>query len=168
MIIKISNLNEGIHEFDFEEPIEKIGLQEPFFGNIELKISLSKIQHQVIIDAVLKAKAELTCDRCGRLYEKLLNNDYKVVYLFSNDDIESDDLDTVYLPLDTDKIKLDDDARDYAVLSIPMKSLCKEDCKGLCYKCGKDLNEGKCDCHDPEIDERWKPLMELKNKLSTN
>lgn len=168
MIIKISNLNEGNHEFDFEEPVEKIGLNKPFLGNIVLKVNLSKVQHQVIVDAGLEVNADLTCDRCGKPYNKILKNNYKVAYLFSNDDIKSDDLDTVYLPIDTDKIKLDNDARDYAMLSIPMKSLCKEDCKGLCFKCGKDLNEVKCGCPDTNIDVRWKPLQELKNKLNTN
>ena len=49
-----------------------------------------------------------------------------------------------------------------------MKRLCKEDCKGLCVKCGSDLNEKQCECEDSEIDDRWKVLTELKNKLNKN
>ena len=77
-------------------------------------------------------------------------------------------LNITYLPLETDKVNLDQELRDYSLLAIPMKKLCREDCKGLCPSRGKDLNEGKCDCSDKEIDARWLPLNELKNKLSNN
>ena len=49
-----------------------------------------------------------------------------------------------------------------------MKNLCKEDCKGLCQKCGTDLNKEKCSCKAEEIDPRWKPLVNLKDKLNLN
>jgi uncharacterized protein len=47
-------------------------------------------------------------------------------------------------------------------LAVPMKPLCRDDCKGLCGTCGQNLNEGLCDC-EPEIDPRWAALQELKN-----
>jgi len=50
-------------------------------------------------------------------------------------------------------------------LSIPMKPLCKEDCKGLCPTCGKDLNEGECDCPKEAIDPRFAVLKDLKLSL---
>ena len=43
-------------------------------------------------------------------------------------------------------------------LGIPMKVLCKEDCKGLCPICGQDLNEGQCDCETDSGDPRWEAL----------
>jgi uncharacterized protein len=51
--------------------------------------------------------------------------------------------------------------RQNALLAIPMKPLCREDCAGLCQKCGQDLNEGQCDCTKPEIDPRWSKLADL-------
>jgi uncharacterized protein len=45
-----------------------------------------------------------------------------------------------------------------------MQQMCKLDCKGLCTRCGKDLNEGPCAC-GPELDERWASLAELSTKL---
>jgi len=88
--------------------------------------------------------------------------------LFGDSPADSDSDNLIYLPVDADKIKLDNELRDYAILSIPMKKLCNEDCKGLCYKCGKNLNNGSCDCESAEIDSRWKPLLELKNKVNYN
>ena len=46
------------------------------------------------------------------------------------------------------------------ILSLPTRFLCREDCKGICSKCGKNLNEGKCDCKK-DIDPRMAALLEL-------
>ena len=50
------------------------------------------------------------------------------------------------------------------VLAVPMKNLCSEDCKGLCPKCGKNLNEGLCNCNEENIDPRWETIQKLKSK----
>lgn len=48
-------------------------------------------------------------------------------------------------------------------LAVPMKPLCREDCKGLCPGCGQDRNEGECDCEDDWVDPRWAALETLKS-----
>ena len=55
---------------------------------------------------------------------------------------------------------LDELVRADLLLELPTKVLCREDCKGLCPKCGKDLNFGPCDCKK-EIDPRWQALSDL-------
>jgi uncharacterized protein len=45
-----------------------------------------------------------------------------------------------------------------------MKKLCSEDCKGLCPSCGKNLNDGPCNCAEEIIDPRWELLQKLKTK----
>jgi uncharacterized protein len=49
-------------------------------------------------------------------------------------------------------------------LAMPMSFVCREDCKGLCYKCGADLNEGVCLCKKEETDSRLSVLLEFKQK----
>lgn len=61
-------------------------------------------------------------------------------------------------------LDLDEAVRQWWTASIPMQALCRPDCKGLCPRCGKDLNEGPCAC-GPENDERWAALAELANKI---
>lgn len=51
--------------------------------------------------------------------------------------------------------------RQYAIIHVPMKPLCKENCAGLCPTCGKDLNRGRCRCPAQVIDPRWSKLAEL-------
>ena len=50
--------------------------------------------------------------------------------------------------------------RQYVIINLPMKPLCRQDCAGLCSGCGANLNDGKCDC-SAQIDLRWSPLLEL-------
>jgi uncharacterized protein len=87
-----------------------------------------------------------------------------MVYLLRGVEEENESVDIVYLNADTDKINIEDDVRDYALLTIPMKKLCNEDCKGLCYRCGNNMNVSVCECNQNEIDDRWKPLTKLKKQ----
>lgn len=53
-----------------------------------------------------------------------------------------------------DEMDLTDVIQRSILENLPMKVVCKEECKGLCPKCGKNLNEGDCDCNDTEFDPR--------------
>ena len=61
---------------------------------------------------------------------------------------------------------LEDVLREQVLLSVPLKTICREDCKGLCAHCGKNLNEGKCSCADDLEDPRWAALKEIRSKLN--
>lgn len=69
---------------------------------------------------------------------------------------DSDDI----LVLDSGTVDLDEVARETIVLEAQMSYLCREDCAGLCPKCGADLNDGPCGCA-PEVDERFAALADL-------
>ncbi|MFO7446290.1 MAG: DUF177 domain-containing protein [Ignavibacteriaceae bacterium] len=168
MIIKIAGLSDGVHNFSFDEAIEEIGLKKPFFGNFHLDAELTKSHNQLVLSAEITLNAEFECDRCTANYESVVKSKYRMVYFFGKEPAGDDEVNIKYLPHEADKIKLDEELRDYSVLAIPMKMLCKEDCKGLCRNCGSDLNEVSCGCADQEIDARWMPLQELKSKLNNN
>ncbi len=59
------------------------------------------------------------------------------------------------------RLDLEDPMREYALLSIPMLPLCREDCKGLCPQCGANLNDGPCDCDTEQVDDRLAALKHL-------
>ena len=63
---------------------------------------------------------------------------------------------------------LDAELLELLELSFPSKMLCDEDCKGLCQKCGKNLNEGECSCDMTEIDPRMLPLKKLWEEMQTD
>ena len=164
MIIKISNLFDGSYNYEFEGEVAEIGLTEPYTGRYDTNVELSKFQDQIILNSGTNIKAKMVCDRCCEEYEQVIKSEYKIVYLLRGAEEENEPVDIVYLNTDADKINIKDDVRDYALLAIPMKKLCNEDCKGLCYRCGNNMNASACECKQNEIDDRWKPLTKLKKQ----
>jgi len=164
--IKVSNLSNGRYDYDFEGKASDLEIYEPYIGNFMASVVLSKFDNQIILDAETGIKANLICDRCANEFHSVIKSNFRNVYLFRVNikDAEGEKEDVVFIHPDTDKIDLDKDIRDYAVLAIPMKNLCSEDCKGLCPKCGKNLNEGLCNCNEEIIDPRWEPIQKLKSK----
>lgn len=168
MKIKISNLSEGTHKFRFSEPVRSLGLESPFEGNVEVEVEINKTHNQLILYSLVYINTVFECDRCMATANKQLHTKFELVYLQGVEPVESESDNIVYISSEADVIDISNDVRDFSILAVPMKKLCREDCKGLCSKCGKNLNEGECSCSREETDIRWLPLMELKNKLNTN
>ena len=107
------------------------------------------------------------CDRCGK------ELDYSVTAEFSeaftnitekvDEDPEGDDAKAVHF-FSGDEIDLLPYAEQTVFLSQPMKTLCSEDCKGLCPQCGTNLNDNECSCDKSPIDPRFAVLADLLNK----
>ncbi len=62
-------------------------------------------------------------------------------------------------------LDMDEQLLEELEMAFPIRFLCKEDCLGLCQRCGKNLNEGSCDCTANEIDPRMEPLKKLLEKM---
>ena len=76
-----------------------------------------------------------------------------------------DDQEDVYR-VQGEEIDLEPMLRDEITLALPLNPLCRDDCKGMCARCGRELNNGACDCTDDEMDPRWAALDELRAKLN--
>ena len=98
------------------------------------------------------------CDRCATGFSRKIDFpiDAVLVTELSNEENE----DEWVFPLVGDSADLDDIVRTVFVLNLDSKLLCKDDCKGLCCRCGKNLNDGPCTC-EKEIDPRWAALKQL-------
>jgi len=55
--------------------------------------------------------------------------------------------------------------REQVLLAVPLKAICRQDCKGLCSQCGANLNAAQCSCAEPVEDPRWAALKEIRSKL---
>ena len=64
-------------------------------------------------------------------------------------------------------LDLTEAVRQYALMVIPMKPLCREDCAGLCPGCGSNLNQGPCGCPPVEADPRWSVLSKMTSAAET-
>ena len=101
------------------------------------------------------------CDRCVTPFDReiLFPIDVVLVTELANEENE----DEWVFPLEGDSADLDDIVRTVFVLNLDSKLLCKEDCKGLCHRCGKNLNDGPCNCQK-ELDPRFAALKQLLEK----
>lgn len=137
-------------EYSGEHPLKKpVNIN----GTVSNKASL------VRLEATISYEYEAPCDRCG-----LVIADKHTVSVEKSlaSSIEGEESDTILLVPDM-KLDLDELIYTEVILSLPMKHLCSETCKGICSKCGKNLNVGKCDCPEKEIDPRLAILAELLN-----
>ena len=104
----------------------------------------------------------MACDRCLRQVDIPLAVDIRQRFVKGEKtDSSTSDYDFDYLPIVNDVIDLEDVIHYDVQLNIPAKVLCKEDCLGLCPICGKNLNEGLCECEEDFSDPRWDALKNL-------
>ena len=99
-----------------------------------------------------------TCDRCASDFDREVHFPIDVVLVTELSNEENED--EWVFPLEGDSADLDDIVRTVFVLNLDSKLLCKEDCKGLCHRCGKNLNDGPCSCQK-ELDPRFAALKQL-------
>ena len=102
-----------------------------------------------------------TCDRCARDFDRPVSFPMGVILVTEMADEENED--EWVFPLEGDSADLDDIVRTVFVLNLDSKLLCREDCKGICQRCGKNLNDGPCGCQK-ELDPRFAALKQLLEK----
>lgn len=136
---------------------ELIPLLEP----CQVEGVISNVGGEVLrFDGAVKTRIQMACARCNKPVELPLQ--LTVSQRFARKDNpdaawEEDDTE----PITNDRVDLEDVIFHEIQLSIPMKVLCREDCKGLCPVCGQDLNVGCCHCETRETDPRWDALKDL-------
>jgi uncharacterized protein len=81
--------------------------------------------------------------------------------VFVREEDAADDEDSYQIPRRASTLDLSEAVREELLLAVPQYALCREDCRGLCPRCGADLNLGTCGCR-PERDPRWEALTRLR------
>ena len=115
----------------------------------------------LVMTGSIKTCLHGTCDRCASDFDRDVEFPIDVVLVeeLSNEDSE----DEWVFDLEGDSADLDDIIRTVFVLNMDSKLLCKAECKGLCCRCGKNLNDGPCGCQK-ELDPRFAALRQLLDK----
>ena len=112
----------------------------------------------LVMQGQISTRIHGTCDRCASDFDRDVNIPIDVVLVTEMANEENED--EWVFPLEGDSADLDDIVRTVFVLNLDSKLLCKEDCKGLCHRCGKNLNDGPCNCQK-ELDPRFAALKQL-------
>ena len=111
-----------------------------------------------VLELELTARATLdaVCDRCGKAFPQEKEVTYQCLL---TEELQNEDNDEIVL-LEDGQADVGDLARTAFILGMDSKTLCSEDCKGLCPRCGADLNLGPCSCQK-EVDPRLAVLAKL-------
>jgi uncharacterized protein len=153
----------GTHkDFDFNFPQLKLA-DNLLLVDIQGVISVSVTEDGVVAEGKIKALTELSCSRCLDPYWQPLNIEFVEIFTSHPVDFAEDDLGEQPLPADN-SIDLTPIIRDYASLDIPIRQVCKNECKGLCPTCGVNLNQEDCGHTQEHIDPRLEGLRELLEK----
>jgi len=124
---------------------------------------LSSTVHAVVKLECARCLEEFTCDVDGEftIVARRLRKGEIVRKSEDTADIDDDEEDLVLLDYDTNDIDITENVHDTLLLEIPLKSVCSDDCRGLCPACGHNLNEGECGCTRTGSDPRWNALSDI-------
>lgn len=141
--VMIGQIDDGAEEIKVLSPVKVDGV-------------MYMTENVLNFNAHVKTSLELICSRCLQPFEKMFENDINEQFTF---DRNNKDVDTTFL--DSDSLNVTEMIIEDIILSLPMKHLCKDDCKGLCPVCGTNLNFSSCNCSKSEIDPRLAKLKDL-------
>lgn len=121
---------------------------------------ITRTPQGLLVQAKLGAKTLIECVRCLTEFPLRLETEFSELYAFNRRSVTDSGL---ILPEDG-KINLTPLVREYMLLAVPIKPLCRKDCKGLCSECGENLNEVTCEHTVQKIDPRLETLKTLLDK----
>jgi uncharacterized protein len=101
-----------------------------YSGAVNVKVHIERDKDIVNVHCDIKGMEEQTCSKCLSPFDYKLKKSVNFIYQLKGENT----------------IDLNDNIREEIILEYPIRMLCKADCKGLCFKCGKNLNEGPCGC----------------------
>jgi len=141
------------------------GVDRPVQGQVRLM----RTNRSILVKGTFNTVVELTCSRCLGQFECPLKMSIEEEY-FPTADVNTGA--AIAVPDELGSFTIDENhildlteaVRQYALLAVPMKPLCKENCAGLCPVCGQNLNQGPCGCPSRETDPRWAELSKLKKE----
>ncbi|SDZ02004.1 uncharacterized protein SAMN05660462_01549 [Proteiniborus ethanoligenes] len=159
-------LDRAVYKIDFEQDVEltkiSTNLRElELVDLVNIKGSVYSTEESLYLSAMVSYEYYENCARC---LEKFVNRVETVLSgrlmenSKSHDEIDDDELIIYY---ENNELDLKEQILTSIILSLPMKSVCNDNCRGLCLVCGRDLNKGNCDCNIQEIDPRLAKLKDL-------
>jgi uncharacterized protein len=173
MRIEVENLKEKAEAFSHsyapgEVELEEEGARLVSDASVEGFASLKG--EEVRVRGKIATEVELLCDRCAAPQRAPLEVEFDTRFIPQSEAAgESDNVELLTEDLgvaayESGAVDLDELVREQIMLALPSRNLCREDCKGLCQKCGADLNAGECPCEQGETDPRWAALADWKKK----
>ncbi|HEX9690377.1 MAG TPA: DUF177 domain-containing protein [Thermoanaerobaculia bacterium] len=157
--------------FEFELPMTVEALdREPLVSISPAQIAgeVTRVEGGYALSARLTWHGELECSRCLAPYGFVNDEEFSLLLYprrpIAQTEIEMDREDFDAYFYDDPVVPVAPIAEERIQMAVPMKPLCRVECRGLCPRCGSDLNLSECDCDFDEVDPRWRALQLLKKE----
>jgi uncharacterized protein len=166
MKIDIRQIKPEGSEFHFSESAEELEISTvgvKFPSAIETDLTATLTGDEIIFQGEAYTEVEIECSRCLENFDLPIEArlQFVVQMIDSAQELSSEDEDFEVIPKTQTTLDISQRVREGILLTLPLKPLCSEDCKGLCPMCGINLNENDCDCMPDKTDERWDALKKL-------
>jgi uncharacterized protein len=129
-----------------------------------------KIVKDIRLNGNLATRVELACARCLEPVVQDVTHKFDLLYRPQGADAGREELSVTAAEAEVsyyqdEGLMLEDVLQEQVLLALPLKAICRDDCKGLCPHCGKNLNAEQCACAEPLEDPRWSALKDIRGKL---
>ncbi|MFB3148284.1 MAG: DUF177 domain-containing protein [Thermodesulfobacteriota bacterium] len=170
MKLRVSNISEsGVHIKALEEPEWLVNLPElcseghgiRLLSKIGIDLQVTRVLKEVTVTGIVQLSIQTSCSRCVEPVRIELSP-YVSLVLSPADKISDEDDDLEHETYRDDEIDLSNYLMEQIAISLPVKVVCNEDCKGLCTICGTNLNQETCTCESEKVNPRFAILKNLK------
>lgn len=165
---KVRNVKGARQTYELEERVFDFMTPDwQLCGPMTVSMEIVNEGRLLSLTGVAKATLEAKCDRCLDQVIRSVEAIITEQLLYANDapqysHLAIGELEEQYYLYHNDHFDVADIVREAILAELPLKVLCQEDCRGLCLKCGQNLNRGQCSCDTTEIDPRLAILAKLK------
>jgi uncharacterized protein len=152
-VLDLTQLPQGTSRSVLEAEAPEVGLPaEEWVGRVVGDVQFERNGERITVRGRLRGVAWLECVRCLKGFERTIEAPFEVFAERSGTGSRRDEIelerDDYMLFHDGRKLDLSGEARETLLLELPIAPHCREDCQGLCPRCGADLNDGPCSCAD--------------------
>lgn len=170
MILEVAKIQNSGKDFALKFEPSEIDLESEYAnvsGETLFKGKVTNSDLRTVVDGEIETEVELSCNRCLKAIPQKLEFSFKNAYILAEDYTKEEEYELEKQELEISifeggEIDLKRIAGEQIALALPTKIVCETDCKGLCEKCGANLNLTECKCKENEIDPRWSALKNLK------
>ncbi len=165
MKIDLSRLiDRAVYKIDFEQSLDLEKIQSKtdeivFASPVKVRGSVYETDENMYLDAVVSYEYYENCARCLKEFVNRVETVLSGRLMETSQLSDTDDEFVFYY--DNEQVEITEQVLTSILLSLPMKTLCNDDCRGLCLVCGKDLNIEECSCDIQEVDPRLAKLKDL-------
>ena len=182
MLIEIEEL--ALHPVDFREEFspgaidlgEEVRQRSPLLTEgradlVEEHHGKRKVVQDIRVKGKLATSVEVPCARCLEPVVQQVERGFDLLFRpvgidSGHEELSITDAEAEIGYYEGEGLLLEDTLREQVLLALPLKTICREDCRGLCPHCGTNLNEIQCSCLDELEDPRWSALKGIRDKLN--